>query len=115
MEIATSADTLAADRASRHGAVYRALAATPGHGVTPGIEGAIGRAQALYQNLGDRDALALLAAISLTVFRLRQALFAGDHAECTAQREKLAAFAPQWLYLAPLLSLPDLLGVEGSA
>lgn len=115
MQTEASADTLAADRAQRHGAVYRALTGATDRTVAPGLEGAIGRAQVFYARLGDADALALLAAISLAVFRLRQALFAGDAEACAAQREILAAAARDWLYHAPLFSLPDLVGAEGSA
>jgi len=105
----------AAIRAGHHATLYRLLEAGAASArlLPPGMEGAIGRAEACYDDNG--EAKALLAEMNVAVFRLRQALFAGAEADCRAQRESLARLAGQWLYQAPLHHIAALLPHEGEA
>jgi hypothetical protein len=106
----------AAIRAGHHADVYRLLLSAGAGADRPlpsGTEGAIGRAQADYES--NREAAALLCEINLAVFRLRQALLAGDEADCRAQRDALTRLAQAWLYHAPLHHVAALLAPEGEA
>ena len=104
----------AALRAGHHAALYRLLlAGAEDRLIPPGTEGAIGRAQACYDE--DERASALLREINLAVFRLRQFRLAGAEEECRAQREALARLAGEWLYHAPLHHVAELLPPEGMA
>lgn len=105
----------AATRAGHHAALYRLLqaGAAADRLLPPGTEGAIGRAQSLYD--GNPEAAALLCEINVATFRLRQSLLAGDDADCRAQRETLSRLADQWLYHAPLFHVAELLPPEGIA
>ena len=100
--------------ASHHAALYRLLSEGAADRLLPaGTDGAIGRAQIHYD--GHPEAEALLNEMSVSVFRLRQSLLAGDAAEGRAQRETLARLAAEWLYHAPLSHIAELLPPEGEA
>src|SRR5438128_7723125 len=98
-------DDIAAARAGLHEAVHRALAkearATQ-RPPAPGTDGLFGRAQFHYDSLGDGEAVGLLEQMNVAMFRLRQALLAGDEAAYRAQRSALKKLSGAWLYHAPL-------------
>jgi len=104
-----------ARRAGHHAVLYRLLLAGAASDrlLPAGTEGAIGRAQACYDE--DRAASALLREMNIAAFRLRQSLLAGDEADCRAQRELLGRLAGEWLYHAPLHHIAELLPSEGRA
>lgn len=111
-------DEIAAARAQLHDSVHRVLA-TEAHSTqrppSPGSDGVIGRAQFHYDCLGDGDAVALLEKMNIAMFRLRQALLAGDEADYQAQRSALKGLSAAWLYHAPLHRVADLMPPEGEA
>ncbi|HYD12297.1 MAG TPA: hypothetical protein VEC11_05575 [Allosphingosinicella sp.] len=111
-------EEIAAARAGLHEAVHKVLATETRSTQRPpvaGTDGALGRAQFLYDCLGDGDAVALLERMNMTMFRLRQALLAGDEADYQAQRAALKRLSAAWLYHAPLHKVADLLPPEGEA
>jgi hypothetical protein len=110
-----AAQRAAAIRAGHHATLYRLLEAGAASErlLPPGMEGAIVRAQACYDD--NVEAKTLLARMNVAIFRLRQALFTGAEADCRAQREALARLAGEWLYQAPLHHIADLLPPEGEA
>ncbi len=111
-------DEIAVVRAGLHASVHRVLATEARSTVrppAPGTDGVIGRAQFHYDCLGDGDALALLEKMNIVIFRLRQALLAGDEADYQAQRTALKGLSAAWLYHAPLHRVADLLPAEGEA
>ena len=111
-------EEIAAARAQLHGCVHRVLATearSSQRPPAPGSDGALGRAQFLYDCLGDGDAVALLEKMNFAMFRLRQALLAGDEAEYQAQRSALKGLSAAWLYHAPLHKVAELLPPEGEA
>lgn len=92
-------------RSSHYLAVYGVLAAFMDSGIRqlpPGTEGILGRAEAHFFRAGDRDAAARIAAISILVFRLRQALLARAEAEYAEVRMTLTERTRDWLLAAPL-------------
>lgn len=105
----------AAMRAGHHAALYRLLVAGAASDrlVPAGTEGAIGRAEACYDE--DPEAAGLLREMNLAIFGLRQSLLAGAEAEGRAQREVLSRLARSWLYHAPLSHVAALLPPEGIA
>lgn len=114
----TRGEEIAATRAGLHEAVHRALAAearATQRPPAPGTDGVFGRAQFHYDCLGDGDAVALLEQMNIAMFRLRQALLAGDEATYQAQRSQLRKLSGAWLYQAPLHKVADLLPPEGEA
>jgi hypothetical protein len=111
-------EQIAAARAGLHAVVHQVLAAEarstrgpPG----PGTDGLFGRAQFHYDVLGDGEAVALLEQMNVAMFRLRQALLAGDEAAYQAQRSALRKLSAAWLYHAPLHKVAALLPAEGEA
>jgi hypothetical protein len=111
-------DEIAAVRAGLHEAVHRTLAAearSTRRPPAPGADGVLGRAQFHYDCLGDGDAVALLERMNIAMFRLRQALLAGDEATYQAQRAELRKLSGAWLYQAPLHKVADLMLAEGEA
>ena len=111
-------DEIAAARAGLHDAVHRVLATearSTQRPPAPGSDGIFGRAQFHYDCLGDGEAVALLEKMNITIFRLRQALLAGDEADYQAQRSALKGLSAAWLYHAPLHRVADLLPPEGVA
>ena len=111
-------DEIAAARAQLHACVHRALATelcSTARPPAPGTDGVFGRAQFHYDCLGDDEAVALLEKMNIAMFRLRQALLAGDEAEYQAQRTALKGLSAAWLYHAPLHKVADLLPPEGEA
>ena len=114
----TNIDEIAAARAGLHGAVHRALTTEARSTIrppAPGTDGVFGRAQFHYDCLGDGEAVALLEKMNIAMFRLRQALLAGDEAEYRAQRSALKGLSAAWLYHAPLHKVAELLPPEGVA
>ena len=111
-------DEIAAARAQLHQCVHHVLA-TEAHSTqrppAPGTDGAIGRAQFHYDCLGDGDAVALLEKMNIAMFRLRQALLAGDEADYQAQRNALKGLSAAWLYHAPLHKIAEMMPPEGEA
>ena len=65
--------------------------------------------------VGDGEAVALLEKMNIAMFRLRQALLAGDEAAYQAQRSALKGLSAAWLYHAPLHKVAELLPPEGEA
>ena len=111
-------EEIAAARAQLHGCVHRVLATearSTDRPPAPGSDGALGRAQFLYDCLGDGDAVALLEKMNMAMFRLRQALLAGDEAAYRGQRAALRGLSAAWLYHAPLHKVAELLPPEGEA
>jgi len=111
-------DNIAAARAGLHEAVHRVLAIEAHSTIrppAPGTDGVIGRAQFHYDCLGDGDAVALLEKMNVALFRLRQALLAGDEADYQAQRSALKGLSAAWLYHAPLHRVAELMPPEGEA
>jgi hypothetical protein len=111
-------DEIAAARAGLHEAVHRTLATEARSNVrppAPGTDGVFGRAQFHYDCLGDGEAVALLEKMNIAMFRLRQALLAGDEADYQAQRAALKGLSAAWLYHAPLHTVAELLPAEGEA
>ncbi len=111
-------DEIAAARAGLHEAVHRTLkseSTSQQRPPAPGTDGVLGRAQFHYDCLGDGDAVALLERMNIAMFRLRQALLAGDEATYRAQRSELKKLSNAWLYQAPLHKVADLLPPEGEA
>ena len=111
-------DEIAAARARLHEAVHRTLATEARSTMRPpaqGTDGVLGRAQFHYDCLGDDEAVALLEKMNLAMFRLRQALLAGDEAVYQEQRAALRGLSAAWLYHAPLHKVADLLPPEGMA
>lgn len=111
-------DEIAAARAGLHDAVYRTLkteACSKQRPPAPGADGLLGRAQFHYDILGDGEAVALLEQMNIAIFRLRQALLAGDEAAYQAQRSALKKLSGAWLYHAPLHTVAGLLPPEGEA
>jgi hypothetical protein len=111
-------DEIAAARAGLHDAVHRTLAIEARSTQRPpvqGTDGLLGRAQFHYDCLGDGEAVALLEKMNLTMFRLRQALLAGDEAAYQEQRSALKGLSAAWLYHAPLHKVAELLPPEGEA
>lgn len=109
-------DEIAAARAGLHEAVHRTLvteARSTARPPTPGADGVFGRAQFHYDCLGDGEAVALLEKMNVAIFRLRQALLAGDEADYQAQRSALKGLSAAWLYHAPLHRVAELLPAEG--
>ena len=111
-------EDLAAARAGLHESVHRALtreARSKQRPPAPGTDGVLGRAQFHYDCLGDGDAVSLLEQMNIAMFRLRQALLAGDEAAYQAQRAQLKKLSGAWLYHAPLHKVAHLLPPEGEA
>jgi hypothetical protein len=111
-------DEIAAARAGLHDAVHRALtteARSKQRPPAPGTDGVFGRAQFHYDCLGDDEAVALLEQMNIAMFRLRQALLAGDEASYQAQRSALRKLSGAWLYQAPLHKVADIFPSEGEA
>ena len=111
-------DEIAAARAGLHEAVRRALAAEARpkqRPPAPGTDGILGRAQFHYDCLGDDEAVGLLEQMNIAMFRLRQALLAGDEASYQAERAALRKLSAAWLYHAPLHRVAELLPPEGEA
>lgn len=111
-------DEIAAARAQLHESVHRVLATearSTSRPPAPGTDGALGRAQFHYDCLGDGEAVTLLERMNVALFRLRQALLAGDEADYRAQRAALKGLSAAWLYHAPLHRVADLLPPEGEA
>ena len=111
-------DRFEAWRATHHAAVHRVLAAQAFSGERPpakGTDGEILRAQSHYDTLGKAEVVSLLERMNVVVFRLRQALLAGDEADYRAQKDALAGMAEEWLYHAPLHQIEALMPVEGEA
>lgn len=114
----TNPDEIATARAGLHDAVHRTLkteACSKQRPPAAGTDGLLGRAQYHYDCLGDGDAVALLEQMNIAMFRLRQALLAGDEAAYQAQRAQLRKLSGAWLYHAPLHKVADLLSPEGEA
>lgn len=114
----TRSDEIATARAGLHDAVHRTLkteACSKQRPPAAGTDGLLGRAQYHYDCLGDGDAVALLEQTNIAMFRLRQALLAGDEAAYQAQRAQLRKLSGAWLYHAPLHKVADLLSPEGEA
>ena len=113
-----STDEIAAARAGLHEAVHRTLATearSTQRPPAPGTDGLLGRAQFHYDCLGDGEAVALLEQMNIAMFRLRQALLAGDEAAYQAQRSALRKLSGAWLYHAPLHRVADFFPPEGEA
>ena len=111
-------DEIAAARAGLHEVVHRVLtteARSTQRPPAPGTDGLFGRAQFHYDCLGDGEAVTLLEQMNIAMFRLRQALLAGDEAAYRAQRAALKRLSGAWLYHAPLHRVADLLPPEGEA
>lgn len=111
-------DEIAAARVRLHDSVHRVLATEARSTVrppAPGSDGALGRAQFHYECLGDDEAVTLLEKMNVAMFRLRQALLAGDEADYQAQRAALKGLSAAWLYQAPLHRVADLMPPEGEA
>lgn len=111
-------DEIAAARAGLHEFVQKALtteARSRQRPPAPGTDGIFGRAQFHYDCLGDDEAVALLEQMNIAVFRLRQALLAGDEAVYQAQRAALRKLSGAWLYQAPLHKVAELFPPEGEA
>ncbi len=111
-------DEIAAARARLHDSVHRTLAREARPTQRPpaaGADGILGRAQFHYDCLGDGESVALLERMNVAMFRLRQALLAGDEAAYQAQRAELKRLAAAWLYQAPLHKVADLFPPEGEA
>ena len=114
----TSFDAIAAARAGLHEAVHKALATearSKQRPPAPGTDGVFGRAQFHYDCLGDEEAVALLEQMNIAMFRLRQALLAGDEATYQAQRSALRKLSGAWRYQAPLHRVAELYPPEGEA
>jgi hypothetical protein len=114
----SNSDEIAAARAQLHESVHRVLAVEAHSNQrppAPGSDGALGRAQFHYDCLGDDEAVTLLEKMNIAMFRLRQALLAGDEADYQAQRSALKGLSAAWLYHAPLHRVADLLPPEGEA
>ena len=113
-----NAEDVAIARAGLHESVHRALtreARSNQRPPAPGTDGVLGRAQFHYDCLGDGEAVSLLEQMNVVMFRLRQALLAGDEATYQAQRSALRKLSGAWLYHAPLHKVADLLPPEGEA
>lgn len=95
-------------RSSHYLAVYGVLMAYADSGLKqlpPGTDGVLVRAQNHFRRAGDRAAIARLDAISVTLFRLQQALLARADAEYDAARRELELAAREWLLAAPMIPL----------
>lgn len=95
-------------RSSHYLAVYGVLMAYADSGLKqlpPGTDGVLVRAQNHFRRAGDRIAIARLDAISVTLFRLQQALLARADAEYDAARRELELAAREWLLAAPMIPL----------
>ena len=111
-------DEIAEARAGLHEAVHRVLAVearATQRPPAPGTDGLFGRAQFHYDCLGDGEAVSMLEQMNIAMFRLRQALLAGDETAYQAQRAALKRLSGDWLYHAPLHKVADLLPPEGEA
>ncbi len=116
--IEISSDEIAEARAGLHEAVHRTLATearSTQRPPAPGTDGLLGRAQFHYDCLGDEEAVGLLEQMNIAMFRLRQALLAGDEAAYQAQRSALRKLAGAWLYHAPLHKVAEFFPPEGEA
>lgn len=92
-------------RSSHYLAVYGVMMAYVDSGLKqlpPGTDGVLIRAQNHLRRAGDRAAIGRLDAISVTLFRIRQALLARDAADYDAARRALELAAREWLLGAPL-------------
>lgn len=92
-------------RSSHYLAVYGVLVAFEDSGIRqlpPGTEGVLGRAEAYFARSGDRAAAGRIAAMSILVFRLRQALLSRAEADYARVRIELAERARDWLLAAPM-------------
>lgn len=95
-------------RASPYAAVHDALTRFFESGLChppAGMEGVIGRAQFQFARSGRAAVLGRLEAISIAVFRLRQALLARDEAGFRTVERELAQLARDWFLNAPMF--PD--------
>ena len=96
---------------SYFGGVYHALNRSlepHARNVACGTDAAISRALCHFRTVGDRQSVARLEALAMTIFQLQQALRLGDEPRYRTHRYELGRMTMDWLFCAPMFPAPNL-------